>query len=1539
MEALQKAIDELGTQVQSKLDAMSTEVKQLATHVADVQDGVDSVKRSQVELGRTAASRRDVTDTSVGIRGAEHAMPQATAAIGVPGTGHRPALANHGPPLMPHPQDAHQVVDGMPDHEQWRSAPKPPKHQFPRFSGDNPSLWLDMCETYFTMYQTPVHQRVSSAVLYMEGHAALWLQAHKRRTTLGTWEQFCADVLNEFGDEEYDGQMARLNKIKQTGSVADYRKEFEACMYHLISLDPALHTKFFVSQFVLGLRPDIRAVVRIQAPNSVSRAASLARIQEEEMANIQDQQSHIRGRATAVAKPMAIVPVANAVGSAPQAKCATDDFARERQLRDFRKANGLCFRCGDKYSKEHQCKQASQLLTIQLGDFGEILSADTVHALELLEESAPAAECCHISVHAIAGTESSVSLRLRTMVGNQLCLILVDSGSSHSFVNAEFARRVGANVQAITPVQVKVANNQTMYSNYVAPDFSWWIQGHTFSHDMRLLELGAYDAIIGMDWLELFDPMICRWKRKAISFTYKGQDILLQGVLPKAQQSIHALELNKLQTWLAGNEVWSLALLEPVVAATPPSVHNSITSVPGEVQQLLHEFQDVFQEPTSLPPHREFDHAISLEPAASPVNSRPYRYSPLQKDEIERQVSEMLKTGVITRSISPYASPVLLVQKKDATWRFCVDYRRLNDITIKNKFPLPIIDELLDELAGTQYFSKLDLRAGYHQIRMCETDEPKTAFKTHHGHFQFRVMPFGLTNAPATFQCIMNDIFAPYIRKFVIVFLDDILIYSNAWAQHLLHLRAVLTTLREKQFYAKLSKCSFAQTSICYLGHVISAAGVATEADKTDAIEKWPLPTNVTDLRGFLGLTGYYRKFVKNYGILAKPLTNLLTKKGFQWTDQATIAFNLLKQALMSTPVLALPNFALPFTVETDACDTGIGAVLTQQGHPVAYLSKALGQQNCKLSIYEKEFLAVMMAIDRWRPYLQRGQFTILTDHKSLSNLGDQQLHSHLQRKAMSKLMGLQYTFQYRRGQDNNAADSLSRVAHVLHLDMISSCRPDWVKEVYHSYDVDSSAQELLTELAVSSPNSKGYSLEQGLIKYQGRIYIGANSALQTKLIANLHDSAAGGHSGIQATYQRVRKLFFWPGLKTAVEEFVKQCLICQQAKHEHTHPAGTLQPLPIPTQIWEHLTMDFITGLPLSDGADVIMVVVDRLTKSAHFLALRHPYTALQVAHLFLDNVVRLHGVPRSIVSDRDAVFTSVMWREIMKSVGTTLNYSTAHHPQTDGQSERVNQCLEQYLRCFVQDCPRKWRRALPMAEFWYNSSVHSSLGCSPFKALYGVDPSFGAMPNVSVATDSPVFDAMTERQALTDMIRAQLQRAQDRIKRQADKQRTDREFSVGDSVLLKLQPYAQSSVVNRPFQKLAFKYFGPYKIVTRVGAVAYQLALPPDSKVHPVFHISQLKPYIPKYSPVFTTLPSALDFDGLSSVPEHILDRRMVKKDNAATTQVLVKWSQLPEESATWEDYYQLRERFPDAPCWEAVPISGGESVTPRTTNDDVA
>jgi hypothetical protein len=345
--------------------------------------------------------------------------------------------------------------------------------------------------------------------------------------------------------------------------------------------------------------------------------------------------------------------------------------------------------------------------------------------------------------------------------------------------------------------------------------------------------------------------------------------------------------------------------------------------IPSTVQILLQEFAPVFEEPHGLPPEREWYHQIPLMPGAQPVTARQYRYTPAQKTEIEAQVTAMLQAGLIQVSASPFLSPVLLVRKKDLSWRFCIDYRLLNSITIKNKYPLPIIDELLDELSGACWFSKLDLRAGYHQIRLRAGQEFKTAFHTHQGHFEFKVMPFGLTNAPATFQGAMNTVLAPLLRKCVLVFLDDILVYSPTLETHVRHLHQVLQLLQQHKLHAKLSKCTFAQLELSYLGHRISRTGVAIEQDKISKVQDWPIPLNVKELRGFLGLAGYYCKFVHNYGIITRPLTELLRKNTqFLWTPAANSAFCALKQALTSAPVLALSDFTKRFVIETDASGT-----------------------------------------------------------------------------------------------------------------------------------------------------------------------------------------------------------------------------------------------------------------------------------------------------------------------------------------------------------------------------------------------------------------------------------------------------------------------------------------------------------------------------------------------------------------------------------------------------------------------------------------
>lgn len=1003
-----------------------------------------------------------------------------------------------------------------------------------------------------------------------------------------------------------------------------------------------------------------------------------------------------------------------------------------------------------------------------------------------------------------------------------------------------------------------------------------------------------------------------------MSFEYNGAVITLQGISPDPA-SCSLINGKQFETLQRGDDVWCILQLYTVDPEEPTD------DWPKEVQELISKFQELFEDPKGLPPRRPYDHSISFIPGVQPFRLRPYRYNPAQKDEIEKQVAELLKNGMIQVSTSPFASPVLLVKKKDGDWRLCVDYRRLNAFTVKDKYPLPVIDEFMDELVGAKWFTSLDMRSGFHQIRMKESDQCKTAFQTHHGHFEYKVMPYGVTGGPATFQRVMNNILAPLLRICVIVFIDDILIYSKTWEEHIQHVAAVFQILREHQFKVKLSKCFFARQELPYLGHIISAKGVATDPKKVIIVQKWPVPSSVKELRSFLGMAGYYRKFVRNFGIISKPLTNLLRKNvPYVWTSVHDQAFETLKTSLTTAPVLALPDFSKQFVIETDASDKGVGAVLQQDGHPLAFVSKALGIRNQGLSIYEKEYLAILMAVDHWRQYLQNGEFLILTDQQSLTHLDDQRLTTPWQHKALTKLLGLQYKICYRKGFDNKAADALSRIQSVEGQEVlaISQLQHVWLQQVMEGYLEHPETKKLLSDLSVQSPKGN-FSLKDGLIKYKNKIWVGHNSTAQHSIIQALHASPVGGHSGIYPTYVKIKNLFAWPGLKKMVQDFVTQCTICQQAKTEKVKYPG-LQPLPVPSYAWQVVTMDFIEGLPKSRNFNCILVVVDKFSKYAHFIPLSHPFTAMKVAMLYMDNIFKLHGLPQAIVSDRDRIFTSKLWQELFRLSGTQLKMSSAYHPQTDGQTERVNQCLEAYLRCFVHSCPCKWKDWLSLAEFWYNTTYHSSLNKTPFEVLYGQEPRQLGIDRVESCAVDDLKEWLSNRRLMTQLLQQQLLRAQQRQKFQADKNRTERSFSVGDQVYLKLQPYIQQSVMPRANYKLSFRYFGPFTVIEKIGVVAYRLQLPQSSAIHPIFHVSQLKRAVGTASQVSPTLPpSSAQFQ----VPLAVLQRRNVLRGDKTISQVLIHWSSWPISMSTWEDESELRQQFPAAPAWgQAGSVGGG-------------
>lgn len=716
-----------------------------------------------------------------------------------------------------------------------------PKLNFPSFDGDNPKLWLSRTTNFMEFCRVPAYMWVKLASMHIIPPASRGLPSVEARLKSCSWNEFAQLLLDRFGREHHELLVRQFLSIKQTGSVADYIESFSALVDQLIAYEARSDPLHYTMRFIDGLREDLRAAVLLQRPSDLDTAFVLAQLQDE-VSQASRRRDYKKYDYAFSPKSLgaAPLPLPTPPKSDKLKPPVPDDGGRSRvaderwkSLRAHRRAQGLCQFCAEKWTRGHTCADKVQLHAVQellqafqISDDCESVPGDTDIADHQLFLT--------LSVAAFTGQSSSRSMCMAGEIQGAVVRILVDSGSSHTFVNSTVAAQLSGMVELKPPLMVKVANGHILQCSSFIPDCAWSISGVSFHNDLKVIPLASYDMILGLDWLEQYSPMEVHWKQHWMAIPYHDSVVVLHG------------ELNELPE---GSVVQLCSVLGDSTMADDGTL-------PPEIQSLLEEFAAVFVVPTELPPPRACDHSIPLVEGAVPVNVRPYRFAPAVKDEIEKKIKEMLASGLIQRSVSPFSSSVLLVRKKDMSWRFCVDYRHLNAITIKAKYPVPIIDEFLDELASATWFSCLDLRYGFHQIRLKPGEEFKTAFQTHCGHFEFRVLAFGLTGAPGTFQAAMNASLSPYLRKFVLLFFDDILIYSRSYEEHLIHLRLVFEVLVRDKWLVKRSKCTFAQRRIHYLGHVLSEAGVSTDPSKIAAVAQWPQPANVKELRSFWALRG-----------------------------------------------------------------------------------------------------------------------------------------------------------------------------------------------------------------------------------------------------------------------------------------------------------------------------------------------------------------------------------------------------------------------------------------------------------------------------------------------------------------------------------------------------------------------------------------------------------------------------------------------------------------------------------------------------------
>ena len=1302
----------------------------------------------------------------------------------------------------------------------------PPAIAIPEFNGmrsARPRAWIRDVEKYLRISQTPPELQVDTAQLGLKAKAADW---SARQNFDENWEAFRDRFLNEFSDEQHGWETFQTFRNLKHDRPSDFVAGTEKILYELP--DDTTLARMFKMQIILdALNPDERSFVLHGTPRTVDDILSLLQEKDKFKTRMVVDRQRPRSQETQH----------NRRWNPRRSATSTQEPAPTPQPMDIGAVT--CYLCGEKGHYKPACPKLKAHERPRRNPRVSKVEAANVATASLLTSEV------NQVYENIPGEEPMVPLAYTVEVHGQQQQALIDSGAEVNLIDHHLVEeREYPTEQLPQPRHVRFVDGQLHLCTRVAVVQVRYNQHAQYTERFLVTPMATeHRLLLGMPWLAKHDARI-NWRTRTLT--------MAQQPPLAATSSTTATESATVQRIITPKEVKSALRGGQLKEAWILSIRTQddknevlIEDLQPDCNKLRHEFRDIFAEKLpALPPTRAVEATIDTGNSA-PVYKKPYRMSIKEKEECQRQLTELLEAGLIQPSTSPWASPVLFVQKKSGEMRMCVDYRALNAQTHRMHYPLPRIDDVFDQLSSGRVFSRLDLKSGYHQMRVAPTDVEKTSFVCPFGQYEYLVAPFGLTNLPSQYSKLMDQVFRNLIGHTVVVYLDDIVIFSANNEDHLAHLRQVFNLLRQHRIFLNDAKSVLGLSKLAYLGFIITQGTLQIDQHKAQAVLQLQRPSGVPSLRSVLGLLSYFRKFIRHFGTLSAPLCDLLKKdKPFAWTPLCETNFEALKQAVCSAPTLQLIDPTVrEFQLTTDASGVALGGLLEQNGRPVAFESRKLTATEQRYATHERELLAICHCFKIWRHHLHGATTLVRTDHASLRYLDTSFTLTPRLARMWEKLTPFDYKIVYLDGRSNKVADALSRPADVATIEYSTHRWDDHILQFLHSKSFPANLPREIKQKLREEQNNFRYDRD---MEQLFRINPNSNETawvpalMRADLIVEAHKRL--GHVSHQRLYEYLKRIYWWSRMRMDIATAVRTCPDCQLSPSGGTPVTkrGEMHPLPA-SRVFGRWHIDFIGRLPTTqNGNRFILVAIDATTRWPVVAATKDA-TAQTVAHFIYNNILLHYGAPEELLSDRGASFAGSVMEHYLKLLGTKRTMTSAYHPQTNSMAERYNQTLGAILTKQCRGAVRRWDEFLPEAVFATRMRVHRTVGVTPFELLYGVKPRLPLSihpPAVTLSQDEDMWtrvrvEELQSKNQLVQAAQLRTEQCQRHAKEAYDREVQRDDLSTDDWVL----------ILSYQRNKFEPKYLGPFKVIGRGSFDTYRLRDIGGKQLKAMVHRDRLK------------------------------------------------------------------------------------------------